>query len=266
MHEPDGVYFKSGKTKVKNNFMAYDAWWLKKKLMAQLQLGMKIRERSVIVNERLGESLRVKDRDWATAQWHHFVWQVFRQRPQLKRWRRKTRKSSRPHSENGLHAMAVFPMRMTTGRWLFLWLRSSSDHDRCSSGSDRSSSLPSASSSKFISTQPLGTPRWKSTPSQPLSTPRIKLRTRTTIPHRQHNSHTTEVTLAKSHWWRSSRIHDSDTMKWLVRDTKKLDSLFFHCNTTLPLVTIMVGVHSLYIASVDSGHVLRGQLEVKDET
>ena len=55
-------------------------------------------------------------------------------------------------------------------------------------------------------------------------------------------------------------------MKWLVRDTKKLDSLFFHCNTTLRLVTIMVGVHSLFIASVDSGHGLGGKLEVKDET
>ena len=50
-------------------------------------------------------------------------------------------------------------------------------------------------------------------------------------------------------------------MKW---DTKKLDSLFSHCNTTLPLVTIMVGVHSPFIASVDSGHGLGGQLEVKD--
>ena len=40
---------------------------------------------------------------------------------------------------------------------------------------------------------------------------------------------------------------------------------FFHCNTT-PLVTIMVGVHSLFIVSVDSGHGLGGQLEVKDET
>ena len=103
---------------------------------------------------------------------------------------------------------------------------------------------------KFISTQPLGTPRRKSTLSQPLSTPRRKLRTQTTIPHRQHNCHTTEVSLAKyppTHWWRSSRIgriHDSDTMKWLVRGTKKLDSLFFHCNTTLSLFTIMVGVHS----------------------
>ena len=28
---------------------------------------------------------------------------------------------------------------------------------------------------------------------------------------------------------------DSDTMKWLVRDTKKHDSLFFHCNTILLL-------------------------------
>ena len=47
---------------------------------------------------------------------------------------------------------------------------------------------------------------------------------------------------------------------------KKLDSLFFHCNTTLSLFTIMVGVHSLIIASVDSGLGLGGQLEVKDET
>ena len=51
-----------------------------------------------------------------------------------------------------------------------------------------------------------------------------------------------------------------------MRDTKKLDSLFFHCNTTLPLVTIVVGVHSLFIASEDSGHGLGGQFEVKDET
>ena len=55
-------------------------------------------------------------------------------------------------------------------------------------------------------------------------------------------------------------------MKWLVRDTKKLDSLFSHSNTTLPLVTIMVGVHSPFIVSVDLGHALGGQLEVKDET
>ena len=117
-------------------------WWLEEKLMAHLQLGMKIRERSVMVNERLGE--RANDRDWATAQWHHFVWHG-----RDRSWRRK---SSRPHSENGLHGMAVFPMRMTTGRWLFLWLRSSSDYDRCPPGSHRSWSLPSTSSSKFIST------------------------------------------------------------------------------------------------------------------
>ena len=55
-------------------------------------------------------------------------------------------------------------------------------------------------------------------------------------------------------------------MKWLVRDIKKLDSLLFHCNTTLPLSTIMVGAQSLFIASVDSGRGLGGQLEVKDET
>ena len=55
-------------------------------------------------------------------------------------------------------------------------------------------------------------------------------------------------------------------MKWLVRDTKKLDSLFFHCNITLPLSTIMVGAQSFLVASVDSGHGLGGQLEVKDET
>ena len=53
-----------------------------------------------------------------------------------------------------------------------------------------------------------------------------------------------------------------DAMKWLVKDAKQHDSLFFHCNTTLPLVTIMVGAHSLFIASVDSGH--GGQ--TKDET
>ena len=53
-------------------------------------------------------------------------------------------------------------------------------------------------------------------------------------------------------------------MKWLVGDTKKHDSLFFHRNTTLPLVTVMVGVHSLIIASVNSGH--GRELEVKDET
>ena len=55
-------------------------------------------------------------------------------------------------------------------------------------------------------------------------------------------------------------------MKWLVRDTKKFDSLCFHCNTTLPLSAIMVGAQSLSIASVDSGHALGGQLEVKNET
>ena len=52
-------------------------------------------------------------------------------------------------------------------------------------GSDRSWSLPSTSSSKFISTQPLSTPRRKSSPSQPLRTPWRNLRTRTTIPHSQ---------------------------------------------------------------------------------
>ena len=55
-------------------------------------------------------------------------------------------------------------------------------------------------------------------------------------------------------------------MKWLVRDIKKHDSLFFHCNIILPLVIIMVGVHSLFIASVDLGHGLGGKLEVKDNT
>ena len=64
----------------------------------------------------------------------------------------------------------------------------------------------------------------------------------------------------------SSRIHDSDTMKWLVRDTKKHDSLFFQCNITLPLVITMVGVHSLFIATVDLGHGLGGKLEVKNNT
>ena len=59
------------------------------------------------------------------------------------------------------------------------------------------------------------------------------------------------------------------TRKWLVKlstTQKKALIHFFHCNTTLPLVTIMVGVHSLFIVSVDSGHGIQGQLEVKDET
>jgi metacaspase-1 len=61
---------------------------------------------------------------------------------------------------------------------------------------------------------------------------------------------------------RPTRKNMFDAMKWLVKDAKKHDSLFFHCNITPPLVTIMVGVHSLFITSVDSGH--GGQ--VKDET
>ena len=55
-------------------------------------------------------------------------------------------------------------------------------------------------------------------------------------------------------------------MKWLVRTQKKHGSFFFHNNTTLPLVAIMVGAHSLFISSVNSRHGLGGQLEVKDET
>ena len=51
----------------------------------------------------------------------------------------------------------------------------------------------------------------------------------------------------------------------VIDDAKNSMIHFFHCNTT-PLVTIMVGVHSLFIVSVDSGHGLGGQLEVKDET
>ena len=53
------------------------------KLRAQLQLGMKVRERSVVVNER-DVCCMVICKVWSrltTAQWHHFVWQVFRQRP-----------------------------------------------------------------------------------------------------------------------------------------------------------------------------------------
>jgi hypothetical protein len=50
-----------------------------------------------------------------------------------------------------------------------------------------------------------------------------------------------------------------DAMTWLVKDAKMHDSLFFHCNMTLPPIT---KVYSLIITSVDSGH--GGQ--VKDET
>ena len=56
-----------------------------------------------------------------------------------------------------------------------------------------------------------------------------------------------------------------DAMKWLVKDAKKHDSLFFHCNTTSSSsLQLWLGFISFTLRClfVDSGH--GGQ--VKDET
>ena len=53
-----------------------------------------------------------------------------------------------------------------------------------------------------------------------------------------------------------------DAMKWLVKDAKKHDSLFFHCNTTSSSLQLWLGFIYSSLLRVDSGH--GGQ--VKDET
>ena len=80
-HEPDGDYFESGESQGQGEEL--HGIWVEEKLRVELQLGKKVRERSVVVNER-DVCCMVICKVWSwltTAQWHHFVWQVFRQRP-----------------------------------------------------------------------------------------------------------------------------------------------------------------------------------------